>query len=90
MNKMQISTQDYLFLQFGKLVVSLDDVCAEYFPQLKHSQINRKASEQGFPFPCFRLVDSQKAPYFVHISELAKALDKARMTVNSDHTKLHA
>lgn len=44
MNKMQISTQDYLFLQFGKLVVSLDDMCAEYFPQLKKSQINRKAS----------------------------------------------
>ncbi len=87
---LKISTQDYLFLQFGKLIVSLDDVCAEYFPQLKRTQITRKASEQGFPFPCFRLVDSQKAPYFVHISELAKALDKAHTMVNSDHSKLHA
>ncbi|ELA08759.1 hypothetical protein MOMA_00055 [Moraxella macacae 0408225] len=87
---MQISTQDYLFLQFGRLVISLDDVCAVYFPQLKRTQITRKAGEQGFPFPCFRLVDSQKAPYFVHVSELAKAFDKARTTVNSDHAKLHA
>lgn len=89
MNKMQISTQDYLFLQFGKLVLTLDEVCDVYFPQLKKSQINRKASEQGFPFPCFRLTDSQKAPYMVHITELAKAIDKAGDAVKTDHAKLH-
>lgn len=65
----KISIQDYLFLQFGKLVLTLDEVCDVYFPQLKKSQINRKASEQGFLFPCFLFAESQKSPYFVHIGE---------------------
>lgn len=86
----KISTQDYLFLQFGKVVVELREVCQIYYPHLKPSQINKKASVQEFPFPCFRLADSQKAPYFVYISELAKAIEKARETVKIDHSKLHA
>lgn len=87
---MKISTQDYLFLQFGKLVVSLDEVCQIYYPHLKRTQINKEAGRQGFPFPCFRLADSQKAPYFVHISELAKVLDKVQIATATDHAKLHA
>lgn len=86
----KISTQDYLFLQFGKLVVELREVCDIYYPHLKQTQINRLASEQGFAFPCFRLADSQKSPYFVHLSDLANALDKASGGVRMDHTKLHA
>lgn len=86
----KISIQDYLFLQFGKLVVELREVCEIYYPHLKQSQINRLASEQGFAFPCFRLADSQKSPYFVHLSDLANALDKAKNAVKADHLKLHA
>lgn len=92
MNKtaFKISTQDYLFLQFGKTIVELKDVCAVYYPHLKYSQINRIAGEQGFIFPCFRLANSQKSPYFVNITDLAAALDKASSTVRLDHAKLHA
>lgn len=86
----KINTQDYLFLQFGKLVVELREVCQIYYPHLKPSQINKKASVQEFPFPCFRLADSQKSPYFVHIAELARAIDKAGDAVKADHSKLHA
>lgn len=86
----KISTQDYLFLQFGKLIVELREVCQTYYPHLKQVQIKRLANEQKFPFPCFRLTDSQKSPYFVHIAELAKAIDKAGDAVKIDHSKLHA
>lgn len=86
----QISTQDYLFLQFGKLIVELREVCQIYYPHLSHTAMNRTASEQGFAFPCFRLADSQKSPYFVHLSDLAVALDKAKNAVKRDHSKLHA
>lgn len=86
----KISTQDYLFLQFGKLIVELREVCQIYYPHLKPRQINKKVSEQDFPFPCFRLTNSQKSPYFVHIAELAKAIDKAGDAVKIDHSKLHA
>lgn len=86
----KISTQDYLFLQFGKLVVELREVCEIYYPHLSHTAMNRTASEQGFAFPCFRLADSQKSPYFVHLSDLATALDKANSAVKRDHSKLHA
>ncbi|MDO4700909.1 MAG: pyocin activator PrtN family protein [Moraxella sp.] len=67
----KISIQDYLFLQFGKLVVELREVCQTYYPHLNLSQINKKVSVQGFPFPCFLLAESQKSPYFVHIGEQA-------------------
>lgn len=86
----KISTQDYLFLQFGKLVVELREVCQIYYPHLSHTAMKRTASEQGFPFPCFRLANSQKSPYFVHIAELARAIDKAGDAVKIDHSKLHA
>lgn len=86
----KISTQDYLFLQFGKLVVELREVCEIYYPHLSHTAMNRTASEQGFVFPCFRLANSQKSPYFVHIAELARAIDKAGDAVKIDHSKLHA
>lgn len=86
----KISTQDYLFLQFGKLVVELREVCQIYYPHLNHTAMKRLTSDQGFPFPCFRLINSQKSPYFVHIAELARAIDKAGDAVKIDHSKLHA
>lgn len=85
---MKMNTQDYLFMQFGKLIVSLMEVCKQYFPHLRPSQISRMAKEQGFPFPCFRLVDSQKSPYFVHIKDLAIALDSASLAHKNEHSKI--
>lgn len=73
---MKISTTDFLFLKYKELTVPLSVVANEYYPHLSKAKMMEKARNQGFPFTCFRLDSSQKAPYFVHINELAKLFDK--------------
>ena len=48
-----------------------------------------KARNQDFPFSCFRLDKSQKAPYFVHVKDLANVLDQQYKYAVQDHVTLH-
>lgn len=85
---MQLSTRDYLFLQFRKTVIELTDLCAEYYPHLNKKLIASKASKQEFPFPCFKLDSSQKAPYFVNIDDVAEVLNIEYNKAKRDHQNL--
>lgn len=87
---MKLSTQDYLFMQFKKLIVPLDEICAVYYPHLQKKVVLEKASKQEFPFTCFKLDDSRKAPYFANISDIAQALDNEYIKQSKDHQALHS
>lgn len=73
---MQLTTSDYLFMRFKTTAVPLNEIVKEYYPHLSKLKMLEKARMQAFPFTCFRLDASQKAPYFAHLKELAKVLDE--------------
>lgn len=83
---MNLSTADYLFMKYKKLAVPLLEVVNDYYPHLSKAKMMERARQQEFPFTCFRLDGSQKAPYFVHINELAKLFDEQYL----DASKLKA
>lgn len=63
--------------------VHLDKICKEYFG-LERADAMKKAAVAELPVPVFRLHRSQKAPYIVHIKDLADLIDKQRE--NADKT----
>ena len=85
----QLSTSDYLFMRYRSMTVLLDEVVKDYYPHLSKVKVLEKARNQEFPFSCFKLYKSQKAPYFVHIQDLAKVLDQNYTLAHQDHINLH-
>lgn len=85
----QLSTSDYLFMKYRSMTVLLDEVVKDYYPHLSKVKVLEKARNQEFPFSCFKLDKSQKAPYFVHIQDLAKVLDQSYTLAHQDHINLH-
>lgn len=67
----------------------LMDVVKDYFPHLSKAEALRKAGDQAFPFSVFKLDKSKRAPYLVHINELAKVLEEEYEKASNDYTKLH-
>ena len=85
----QLSTSDYLFMRYRSMTVLLDEVVKDYYPHLSKVKVLEKARNQEFPFSCFKLDKSQKAPYFIHIQDLAKVLDQNYTLAHQDHINLH-
>lgn len=73
---MQIPTANFLLFKYGGCTIPLTEIVKDYYPHLSKAKMMEKARLQAFPFTCFRLDSSQKAPYFVHINDLAKFFDK--------------
>ncbi|OJU54507.1 MAG: hypothetical protein BGN93_05560 [Acinetobacter sp. 39-4] len=71
-----LNTVDYLFLKFRANLIKLDDVSKEYSLHLCKEKVLEKVRLQKFPFVCFRIDESPKGPFFVEITELAKAFDE--------------
>lgn len=86
---MKLSTHDCLFIQFKKVLIPLEELCAIYYPQLQKKAMLEKASKQEFPFACFKLDSSQKAPYFANINDVAEAFDKEYAKHKKDLQVLH-
>lgn len=89
MGAFQLSTTDYLFMKYRSMTVLLDEVVRDYYPHLSKVKVLEKARNQEFPFSCFKLDKSQKAPYFVHVQDLAKVLDQQYTLAHQDHVTLH-
>ncbi|MEK5765253.1 pyocin activator PrtN family protein, partial [Acinetobacter junii] len=70
MGAFQLKTADYLFMKYRSMTVLLDEIVRDYYPHLSKIKVLEKARNQEFPFSCFKLDKSQKAPYFVHIQDL--------------------
>lgn len=72
---LNIPTLTSLLMIFSTINPTLEAVGAVFYPHLSRTKLLEKARNQSFPFTCFKLEESQKAPYFVHLKDLANALD---------------
>tara|TARA_R110002110_G_scaffold249740_1_gene465885 strand:+ start:249 stop:509 length:261 start_codon:yes stop_codon:yes gene_type:complete len=62
----------------GKPVISVDDICADYFTHLNPVKFLRKVRLGEIDLPVVAMEDSQKAARGVHLEDLAKYLDARR------------
>ena len=68
-------TEFQLFVQFRDTAIRVDDICQKYL-NLTPAEARRRALLNKLPFPTFRLVQSQKAPVMVKLTDLASHIDK--------------
>ena len=72
----------------GKAVLNLDEVARDYLGFSHKVAIQRKAKAGEFPFPVFRLGNSQKSPWLVSIEDLAAYIDKQKEAAKRDFQAL--
>lgn len=72
----------------GKAAVELKDVCDKF--GLNSKTANERASRSALPVPVFRLESSQKAPWMVHLTDLAAWIDRSRNEAAAEWAKLHS
>jgi len=65
-----------LLAEFGESEIPLDRVCEKYFG-LSLAKAKRRACLQQLPVPAYR-VGSQKSPWLISASDLAKHIDAKR------------
>lgn len=87
-NKSQMSTVMLLSWQFQAPAVKLEDILHDYLPNLSLVVANKMAKEQQLPFPVFKIIDSNKAPWMVSIFDLANHIDSRRQFASEDHEKV--
>lgn len=56
-------------------MIRLADICEHYF-DMSYPVASRKARRDELPVPCWRAVDSRKAPILIHFRDLAKYVDE--------------
>jgi len=59
----------------GKAVISIEDVCRDYFSHLNATTLVRKISSGEIAIPLVRIEASQKCAKGVHLLDLANYLD---------------
>ena len=89
MKNATIKTSDYLSMQFRTATPTLDQVCDIYYPHLSKAKRLEKVRNGEFPFFCFKLDTSQKAPYFVDIIDLAFVLEEKYKDQRDDFDNLN-
>lgn len=72
----------------GRPAVDLDEV-ADMFG-LSGKAANERAAKRILPIPCFRLADSQRAPWMVRIDDLATYIDRQRDAANDEKIKVNS
>ena len=60
----------------GKAVISVDEVCRDYFPHLDSGKFIRKVGAGDIVIPMIRIEASQKAAKGVHVNDLAEYIDR--------------
>lgn len=70
-------TELLLMMQHESPLIPLDGICKDYFALSRATAIHR-AKAGTLPITAFRLTDSQKSPWMVHASDLARYIDQRR------------
>lgn len=74
-----MNTAFVLMAQYnGKAIISLEQLCSDYFTHLTPDMFQRKVLAGQIKLPITRLEASQKSARGVHISDLATYLDQQR------------
>ncbi|UVL17672.1 pyocin activator PrtN family protein [Pseudomonas sp. B21-044] len=74
-----MNTAFVLMAQYnGLAIISLEQVCADYFTHLTPNVLQRKVLAGEIKIPITRLEASQKSAKGIHIADLALYLDQQR------------
>ncbi|GEK08326.1 pyocin activator PrtN family protein [Pseudoalteromonas peptidolytica] len=74
-NATQTQTVYLLMAEYGaKIMIPLEDLALKVLG-MSVNTAKRKAKSNELPFPAVKLNDSQKAPYLVHIQDLAAYIE---------------
>ncbi|MBB5191847.1 hypothetical protein HNQ50_002577 [Silvimonas terrae] len=77
-----MNTAFALMAVHGQALLPLEDVGAQYLG-ISDKEARRRAGLNTLPFPTMRLMDSQKAPLFVRLEDLARYIDDLAETARS-------
>jgi len=80
-------TEIMLLAVYRSPTVELARICDQYLG-LNAENANKRAGLKLLPFPAFRVRDSQKAPYLVHVRDLAQHIDACRDA--EEEARLHS
>lgn len=86
---LKFKTEDYLFMKYRSMAVELMDIVADYYPHLSKAEALRKANKQEFPFSVFKIDQSKRAPFLVHVKDLADILDNQYSEASKDFATFH-
>ena len=89
MDAFQINTLDYLFMRYRSMTVDLLLIVSDYYPHLSKAEALRKANNQDYPFSVFKIDQSKRAPFLVHIKDLADILDSKYSEASKDYATFH-
>ena len=89
MGVLKIDTSDYLFMKYRSMTIELMTIVADYYPHLSKAEALRKANNQEFPFSVFKIDQSKRAPFLVHVKDLANILDKQYSEASKDFATFH-
>lgn len=89
MDALKLNTIDYLFIKYRSMTVELMTIVADYYPHLSKAEALRKANNQEFPFSVFKIDQSKRAPFLVHVKDLADILDKQYSEASKDFATFH-
>lgn len=76
MSTLLMNMNDYLFIKYRSMTVELMTIVSDYYPHLSKAEALRRANNQEFPFSVFKIDQSKRAPFLVHVKDLADILDK--------------
>ena len=89
MDALKLNTIDYLFIRYRSMTVELMTIVTDYYPHLSKAEALRKANNQEFPFSVFKIDQSKRAPFLVHVKDLANILDKQYSEASKDFATFH-
>lgn len=85
-----MNTAFLLMAQYGgKAIISVEELCRDYFPHLTPEKFVRKVNSGEIALPLIRIEGSQKAAKGVHLADLAEYLDRLREAAHKDFEKFH-
>lgn len=85
-----MNTAFVLMAQYnGKAIISIEQVCTDYFTHLTPEMFQRKVLSGQIKIPITRLEGSQKSAKGIHIADLADYIEKQRSDALKEYAQLN-
>ncbi|ANC04202.1 Pyocin activator protein PrtN [Pseudomonas putida] len=85
-----MNTAFVLMAQYnGKAIISIEQVCTDYFTHLTPDMFQRKVLAGQIHIPITRLEASQRSARGIHIADLAQYLDQQREAARKECAQLN-
>ncbi|WP_431080144.1 pyocin activator PrtN family protein [Pseudomonas thivervalensis] len=85
-----MNTAFILMAQYdGQAIISLEQVCRDYFTHLTPDMFQRKVMSGQIKIPITRLERSQKSAKGIHITDLAAYLDQQRAAAVKENNQIN-